>query len=67
MHAFPILDTPRLHLREIQMDDAPQLLAIHGDAQAMKWFGIDPLTELAQAEAAKAETAATPAAPAVKK
>jgi len=49
MHAFPILDTPRLHLREIQMDDAPQLLAIHGDAQAMKWFGIDPLTELAQA------------------
>jgi RimJ/RimL family protein N-acetyltransferase len=39
MHAFPLLDTQRLHLREIQMDDAPQLLAIHGDAQAMKWFG----------------------------
>lgn len=51
MDAFPTLDTERLRLREIVMDDAPDLLTMHGDAQAMKWFGIDPMTELAEAQA----------------
>ncbi|MBK1615049.1 GNAT family N-acetyltransferase [Rubrivivax gelatinosus] len=48
---FPTLETPRLLLREITADDAPALLAIHGDAEHMKWFGTEPLTELAQAQA----------------
>nr|WP_242487145.1 hypothetical protein [Pseudomonas sp. TH32] len=26
------------------------MFAIHGDAEAMKWFGTDPLTEPRQAE-----------------
>lgn len=51
MSDFPTLETPRLRLREIVAADAPALFAIHGDADAMRWFGTDPLTELAQAEA----------------
>ncbi|ERE02565.1 GNAT family N-acetyltransferase [Pseudogulbenkiania ferrooxidans] len=46
---FPTLHTPRLTLREITLDDAPALLGIHGDADAMRWFGTDPLATLEQA------------------
>ena len=48
--AFPSLSTRRLQLREIVASDAPALLAIHGDAEAMKWFGTDPLADLEAAE-----------------
>lgn len=48
---FPTLETPRLVLREIVAADAPALLAIHGDADLMRWFGNDPLPDLAAAEA----------------
>lgn len=51
MNDFPTLETDRLLLREIVMSDAPTLLDMHGDAEAMKWFGIDPITELSQAQA----------------
>lgn len=47
---FPTIETPRLLLREIVATDAPELFAIHGDAQAMRWFGSDPLATLGQAE-----------------
>lgn len=50
MSDFPRLETPRLVLREMVASDAPALFAIHGDAQAMRWFGSDPLTSLDQAE-----------------
>lgn len=49
MSDFPVLDTPRLLLREIVASDAAGLLAIHGDAEAMRWFGSDPLTSITQA------------------
>ena len=48
--AFPSLQTERLQLREILPADAPALLAIHGDAQAMRHFGTDPLQTLDEAE-----------------
>ncbi|MFL6699740.1 MAG: GNAT family N-acetyltransferase [Vitreoscilla sp.] len=48
--AFPSLSTKRLQLREIVASDAPALLAIHGDREAMKWFGSDPPTDLEAAE-----------------
>lgn len=48
--AFPTLSTKRLRLRELSPADAPALLAIHGDAEAMRWFGSDPLQGLADAE-----------------
>lgn len=48
---FPVLVTPRLLLREITHEDAPTLLAIHGDAAHMRWFGADPPTDLAAAHA----------------
>jgi ribosomal-protein-alanine N-acetyltransferase len=47
---FPTLQTERLLLRELSPADAPALFAIHGDAQAMRWFGSDPLQSLAEAE-----------------
>jgi [ribosomal protein S5]-alanine N-acetyltransferase len=46
MQDFPQLETSRLLLREIVDADAADLLAIHGDAEHMKWFGSDPLTDL---------------------
>jgi [ribosomal protein S5]-alanine N-acetyltransferase len=48
--AFPTLATARLRLREIVADDAPALLAIHGDPQLMRWFGSDPITDLDAAQ-----------------
>ena len=44
--AFPTLGTERLVLREITEDDAPELLRIHGDADHMRWFGVDPMADL---------------------
>ncbi|HSW04966.1 GNAT family N-acetyltransferase [Aquabacterium sp.] len=48
--AFPTIETPRLLLREIVADDAPALFAIHGDPDLMRWFGSDPLPDLAAAQ-----------------
>lgn len=48
--SFPTLETERLHLREITLDDAPALFAIHGDPEVMRWFGADPLAQPADAE-----------------
>lgn len=39
---FPELLTPRLRLRELVAADAGALFAIHGDRDAMRWFGVDP-------------------------
>ena len=50
MSPFPAIETERLLLREIVADDAPALLAIHGDAELMQWFGNDPLQDLAAAQ-----------------
>ena len=50
MSDFPDIETSRLRLREIVATDAPELFAIHGNAEAMRWFGSDPLTTQAQAE-----------------
>jgi ribosomal-protein-alanine N-acetyltransferase len=49
--AFPTLHTQRLCLRELRASDAPALFAIHRDADSMRWFGAEPMTDLAQAEA----------------
>ena len=46
---FPTLETKRLRLREIVHADAPALFAVHGDPDSMKWFGSDPLPDLAAA------------------
>jgi [ribosomal protein S5]-alanine N-acetyltransferase len=49
MSDFPKLETERLVLREILPADAGRLLAIHGDADTMKWYGNDPLLDMQQA------------------
>lgn len=48
--SFPVLLTPRLKLRQITPSDADALFAIHSDVDAMRWYGVDPITERAQAE-----------------
>ncbi|WP_342766987.1 GNAT family protein [Trinickia dinghuensis] len=42
--------TSRLSLREILPDDARALFAVHSDAEGMRWFGTDPMTQLSDAE-----------------
>ena len=49
MSDFPTLKTERLRLREIVAADTPALFAIHSDADAMRWFGTDPLTGIHEA------------------
>lgn len=46
---FPRFITPRLLLREIVSADTDALFAIHSDAEAMCWYGVDPITEHAEA------------------
>ena len=48
--AFPVIQTERLLLREIVERDAEQILAMHGDPELMRWFGVDPLPDLAAAQ-----------------
>lgn len=48
--SFPTIETTRLVLREIVPDDAPALFDIHGDESLMRWFGVEPLADLAGAE-----------------
>ncbi|BCQ61295.1 hypothetical protein PBOI14_30450 [Pseudomonas sp. Boi14] len=50
MSDFPVIRTPRLILRELCPADVPALFAIHSDADAMQWFGTDPITDYPQAE-----------------
>ncbi|PLK50152.1 GNAT family N-acetyltransferase [Uliginosibacterium sp. TH139] len=40
---FPTLKTDRLVLREIVEEDSPTLFSIYGDADLMRWLGVDPL------------------------
>ncbi len=47
---FPELLTPRLRLRAAVAADAAALFAVHGDGDAMKWFGSDPPPDVASAE-----------------
>jgi len=49
MNSFPTLLTMRLKLRQISADDTPALFTIHSDAEAMQWYGVDPLTHPAEA------------------
>lgn len=46
---FPDLHTARLRLRQIVPSDAPALFAIHSDFEWMRWYGVDPITDQAQA------------------
>ena len=49
-NAFPQLHTRRLNLRQIVRADAPALFSIHSDVDWMRWYGVDPITSLVEAE-----------------
>jgi ribosomal-protein-alanine N-acetyltransferase len=48
--SFPILETSRLILRELVVQDAPSLFAIYADIEHMRWYGIDPFPNCEAAE-----------------
>lgn len=50
MPDFPLLQTPRLLLREITEADVENLFCIHSDSRHMAWFGSYPLTDLSEAK-----------------
>lgn len=47
---FPSMHTARLNLRAIAPSDANALFAIHSNVEWMRWYGVDPLTDLSQAK-----------------
>ena len=47
---FPTITTERLLLREIGLQDVETLFEIHGNPELMKWFGSDPIPDIAAAE-----------------
>lgn len=53
------LNTPRLVLRPIRTDDAPELYAIWSDAEAMRYFSFATMTRAEQAEDRVARNIAT--------
>ncbi|WP_438298010.1 GNAT family N-acetyltransferase [Sporosarcina sp. FA15] len=47
---FPVLNTPRLRLTKVESGHAPALFTIFSNPQVVKYYGMDPMYELAQAE-----------------
>ncbi|ANY71724.1 GNAT family N-acetyltransferase [Paenibacillus ihbetae] len=47
---FPILETERLHLREITPDDAPAIFRCFSDQEVTRYYGQEAFTTLEQAE-----------------
>lgn len=47
---FPILTTPRLRLTEVEPDHSSALFTIFSNTEVVKYYGMDPMHELAQAE-----------------
>jgi [ribosomal protein S5]-alanine N-acetyltransferase len=47
---FPVLESERLILREIISSDAKSLFTIHGDPERMRWYGNEPMKDLAAAK-----------------
>jgi len=47
---IPVLETQRLRIRSLSMEDAPAMLAILSDAETVRYWGRPMMKELAQAE-----------------
>ena len=45
-----LLTTKRLHLREIKLEDAPAIFSYFSNPQVTKYYGMEPLTTIEQAE-----------------
>jgi [ribosomal protein S5]-alanine N-acetyltransferase len=46
---FPVIDTENLRLREVQEQDADELFMIFSDDETMRYYGMDPMKNKAQA------------------
>jgi [ribosomal protein S5]-alanine N-acetyltransferase len=49
LRLFPELLTDRLRLRQLSPVDAPALFTIHSDQEWMRWYGVDPVKDAAEA------------------
>src|SRR5580765_1592999 len=48
--SFPIMETERLRLREITMEDVSEVFSIYSDPVAMNYFGRLPYKSISEAE-----------------
>jgi ribosomal-protein-alanine N-acetyltransferase len=48
--SFPVLETPRLVLRELQPDDAQALMAVFGDAEVLRYHDLEPFSSAEQVQ-----------------
>ncbi|MFN2199441.1 MAG: GNAT family N-acetyltransferase [Anaerolineales bacterium] len=48
---FPVLETPRLTLRRLQIADAPQLMQVFGDDEVARWLDGPTSTDIAEVQA----------------
>lgn len=48
--AFPILQTNRFLLRQVMMEDVPQLFHYFSDEEVVKYYGLEPFSRMEQAE-----------------
>ena len=46
----PVLNTPRMRLRPLSLDDTAAIFDVHSDEETVKYWGHDRMTESAQAE-----------------
>lgn len=47
---FPIIETPRLRLRELEPDDATAVFEMFGDPEVTRFYDVTTMTDLAQAQ-----------------
>lgn len=58
MDRLPLLQTPRLRLRTVEIADVPALYAVFADPRVMRYWSSAPMEEIAEAEALQADIAA---------
>ena len=48
--SFPVLETERLRLRAVKMDDAEAIFRALGDPEVVRYFGVAPMASLGEAK-----------------
>ena len=46
----PVLETPRVKLRPLSLDDTPRIFAIHSDPRTLEYWSHDPFLDIEQAK-----------------
>src|SRR4051794_897263 len=46
---FPVMETERLILREVKLEDAPSIFHYLSDTEVMKYYGMSPMSDISEA------------------